>query len=87
MLEALLRMPAAAAVDERLFDRRQTLHAPHLLDLEVTQVLRRYATTGLIHADRCRMPLSDLADFPLHRYAPEFMLPRIWELRANFDGL
>jgi hypothetical protein len=31
------------------------------------------------------MALSDLADFPLHRYAHEFMLPRIWELRANFD--
>jgi predicted nucleic acid-binding protein len=48
MLEALLRTPAAAAVEERLFDRRQTLHTPHLLDLEVAQVLRRYAMTGLV---------------------------------------
>jgi predicted nucleic acid-binding protein len=86
LLEALLRTPAAAAVEERLFDRRQTLHAPHLLDLEVAQVLRRYAMTGLVHADRCRMALSDLADFPLHRYAHEFMLPRIWELQANLTA-
>ena len=30
--------------------------------------------------------LSALAEFPLHRYAHEFMLPRIWELRANSKG-
>ena len=56
---------------------------PHLLDLEVAQVLRRNAMTGLVHADRCRIGLSDLPDFPLHRYAHDFTLPRIWELRAN----
>jgi predicted nucleic acid-binding protein len=28
ILEALLRTPAAAAVEERLFDTRHTLHAP-----------------------------------------------------------
>src|SRR5579862_5726277 len=31
---------------ERLFGERETLHAPHLLDVEVTQVMRRYARTG-----------------------------------------
>jgi predicted nucleic acid-binding protein len=86
VLEVLLRTPAAAAVEERLFDRRQTLHAPHLLDLEVAQVLRRYAMTGLVDAERCRTALSDLADLPLNRYAHDFMLPRIWELRANLTA-
>ena len=32
------------------------------------------------------MALSDLADFPLHRYGHEFMLPRIWELRDNLTA-
>jgi hypothetical protein len=40
LLEALLRAPAAAEVERRLFDSQQTLHAPHLLDVEVAQVVR-----------------------------------------------
>jgi predicted nucleic acid-binding protein len=46
VLDVLLRTPAMAAVEERLFDPGETLHTPHLLDLEVAQVLRRYVTTG-----------------------------------------
>jgi predicted nucleic acid-binding protein len=38
LLEALLRTPAASAVEDRLFAPHQTLHAPHLLDLEVAQL-------------------------------------------------
>jgi predicted nucleic acid-binding protein len=86
LLEALLRTPAAAAVEERLFDERYTLHAPHLIDLEVAQVLRRYATTGQIESGRCRDALSDLYDFPLHRYPHDILLPRVWELRHNLTA-
>lgn len=86
LLEALLRTPAAAAVEERLFDLRQTLHAPHLIDIEVAQVLRRYAATGQIAPGRCRDALSDLSDFPLHRYPHDVLLPRVWELRANLTA-
>jgi predicted nucleic acid-binding protein len=47
LLEVLLRTPAAKAVERRLFEApQQTLHAPHLLDVEVVQVLRRYAAIG-----------------------------------------
>ena len=86
MLEALLRTPAAAAVAERLFEPGETLHAPHLIDLEVAQVLRRYAATGQVGADRCRAALDDLSDFPLNRYPHALLLPRIWELRANLTA-
>ncbi len=41
LLEALLQTPAASAVEERLFAPGQTFHAPHLLDLEAAQVIRR----------------------------------------------
>ena len=77
MLEALLRTPAAAAVEKRLFEPSQTLHGPHLLDVEVAQVVRRYAASGEIDAERGRMALDDLVDFPLHRYPHEFLLPRV----------
>jgi predicted nucleic acid-binding protein len=86
VLEALLRTPAARAVESRLFEPSQTLHAPHLLDVEVAQVVRRYAASGEIDAERGRMVLADLADFPLHRYPHDFLLPRVWGLRSNFTA-
>jgi predicted nucleic acid-binding protein len=86
MLEALLRTPAAKAVEKWLFDPRQTLHAPHLLDIEVAQVIRRYSASGEIDSERGRAALADLADFPLHRYPHDFLLPRIWDLRNNLTA-
>jgi predicted nucleic acid-binding protein len=81
VLEALLHMPAATAVEARLFAPSETLHAPHLLDVEVAQVLRRFAARGEIAPERGRSALADLADFPLQRYPHDLLLPRIWELR------
>jgi predicted nucleic acid-binding protein len=86
LLEALLRTPAAEEVERRLFDSRQTLHAPHLLDVEIAQIVRRYAATGDLDAERGHMALADLADFPLYRYPHDFLLPRVWELRHNLTA-
>ena len=49
-------------------------------------MVRRYAASGDIDADRGRAALADLADFPVHRYPHEFLLPRIWELRNNLTA-
>ncbi|HET6223792.1 MAG TPA: type II toxin-antitoxin system VapC family toxin [Dongiaceae bacterium] len=86
LLEALLRTPAAEAVERRLFEPEQTLHAPHLLDVEVAQVVRRYASAGEIDAERGRAALADLADFPLRRYPHDFLLSRVWDLRTNLTA-
>jgi len=86
LLEVLLRTPAAQAVETRLLGSRQTLHAPHLLDIEVAQVVRRYAANGEIDRERGRAALADLADFPLRRYPHAFLLPRVWDLRNNLTA-
>ncbi len=86
LLEALLRTPAAKAVEDRLFAPRQTLHVPDLLDVEIAQVIRRYAAYGEIDAARGRAALADLADFPLRRYPHNFLLPRIWDLRNSLTA-
>jgi predicted nucleic acid-binding protein len=86
VLEALLRTPAARAVERRLFEPSQTLHAPHLLDVEVAQVVRRYAANGEIDVERGHMALADLVDLPLHRYPHDFLLPRVWQLRNNLTA-
>jgi len=86
MLEALLRTSAGKAVEDRLFAPGQTLHAPHLLDVEVAQVIRRYAAHGDIDDARGRLALTDLADLTLRRYPHDFLLPRMWDLRHNLTA-
>jgi len=86
LLEVLLRTSAAKAGEDRLFAPHQTLHAPHLLDVEIAQVVRRYAAKGEIGAERGRAALADLADFPLRRYPHDFLLPRIWDLRNTLTA-
>ncbi len=86
LIEVLLRTPAAKAVEDRLFAPQQTLHAPHLIDLEVAQVIRRLAMHREIAAKRGRDVLSDLADFPLWRYPHDSLLARIWDLRGNLTA-
>jgi predicted nucleic acid-binding protein len=83
LLEVLLNTPAGARLVRRLFAPAQTLHAPHLLDLEIAQVLRRYAASGELEPARGVQALEDLADFPLTRYPHDLFLLRIWELRHN----
>ncbi len=83
VLEVLLNSSAAPRVADRLLRASETLHAPHLIDLEVAQVLRRYAAAGELDARRGSEALENLAALPLARYSHEPFLPRIWELRHN----
>jgi predicted nucleic acid-binding protein len=86
VLEVLLRTADAKKVEGRLFDHRETLHAPHLLDVEVAQVIRRYAAKGEINGKRGGEALDDLAVFPLNRYPHDWLLPRVWQLRNNLSA-
>src|SRR6266849_6087425 len=52
VLEVLLNTRDGAGIAARLFAAGESLHAPHLLDLEVAQVLRRYARSGELTAQR-----------------------------------
>jgi predicted nucleic acid-binding protein len=86
MLEVLLNTSAGARIADRLSATGETLHAPHLLDLEVAQVLRRYAASGEMAPQRGAQALEDLADLPLLRYPHDLFLSRIWELRDNLTA-
>jgi len=82
VLELLLRTPAADRVAERVLAPTETLHAPHLVDLEVAQVVRRYVRSGEIDEPRGAVALADLGDLPIRRYRHDIFLSRIWELRG-----
>ncbi len=82
LLELLLRTPAAPAVDERVLKARR-LCAPYLLDLEVTNVLRRYYAAGEMSSERAREAFADFRALRIDRYAHELLLARVWDLRHN----
>jgi predicted nucleic acid-binding protein len=84
VLELLLATPDAAPLQNRLFAKKQSLHAPQLLDLEVAQVLRRYFLAGRLTTERGATALEYLSGFPITRYPHDVFLPRLWELRHNF---
>ncbi len=86
LLEVLLRTPAGLAMEALVFGSGQSLHAPHLVDVEVAQIVRHYAACGDIDGARGRMALTELADLPLRRYPHDLLLPRIWVLRHNFTA-
>ena len=83
ILELLLNTSTGQRVAARIAPPAITLHAPHLLDLEVAQVLRRYVFRGDIDADRGRLALEQLSLLDMDRYAHDLLLTRIWALRNN----
>ena len=83
LLEFLLGTPVGSRVAGRLAWPGETLHAPHLLDLEVAQVLRRQRRAGVIDEARGRRVLDNLRALGIARYAHDIFLPRIWQLRDS----
>ena len=69
-----------------IFAANETLHAPHLIDLEIAQVLGRYVRFAIISAERGTEALTDLVDFPLTRYPHFVLLTRIWQLRHGLTA-
>ena len=83
LLELLLVTDKGGEVAERIAAPEETLHAPHLIDLEVAQVLRRYVARRQLDEARASQALEDLRDLDLNRYPHDVLLGRIWELRHN----
>jgi predicted nucleic acid-binding protein len=84
IVELLLRTPKGQLLEGRLLAPGRSLNAPHLIDVEVAQVMRRYVRLGDIDEVRARANLELLAALPMQRYAHGFLVKRAWELRDNF---
>lgn len=66
--------------------RGEELAAPHLVDVEVTSVLRRAVRTGGVTGQRAGQALHDLMDLEIERVPPVTLLDRVWALRANYTS-
>ena len=78
--------PSGERVAHQLSDRDETLHAPHLVDLEVAQTLRRYEAGGEMSPERARQALLIFFQMPLERHPHWPLLDRVWELRRNLTA-
>ena len=82
VIEVLLQTERGRSLEGRVFGGG-LLNAPHLLDLEVTQVLRRYTLRGAVSPARAEGALRDFSDLRIERYPHHLFLGRIWQLREN----
>ncbi|MGY1841784.1 MULTISPECIES: type II toxin-antitoxin system VapC family toxin [unclassified Modestobacter] len=65
---------------------REQLHAPHLIDAEVAQTLRRLVSAGHLPARTGDHLVTEWAALALVRHPVHLMLPRIWALRENLSA-
>jgi predicted nucleic acid-binding protein len=86
LLEFLLQTPLGTRIEARLFREEGELHAPHLVDVEVVEGLRRLVRMGEISPGRAEEAIADLADLDLHRHPHLDFLSRAWKLRDNISA-
>jgi predicted nucleic acid-binding protein len=83
VLELVLRTEKGKKVEARALVSEESLHAPHLIDVEVTQALRRLVQLKEITAARAKQALDDHAALHIKRADHEDMLEGLWELRES----
>jgi predicted nucleic acid-binding protein len=82
--EILLALPRAGArLRERLAEPGETIHVPHVFDLEVVATIRRHALRGALTESRAHRALAALRDLRATRYSHVPLRRRIWELREK----
>jgi predicted nucleic acid-binding protein len=64
---------------------RDDLAAPHLMLVEVANILRRSSLSGQLSADVASIAHGDLLDLPIALFPYEATADRAWELRTNLS--
>ncbi|NLU75999.1 type II toxin-antitoxin system VapC family toxin [Streptomyces sp. HNM0575] len=76
--------PVGKASAARLFGEQLT--APSLIDYEVLSTLRGLVLGRKLPSEDAERALRALPALPVERASCERLLPRIWELRANYSA-
>jgi len=67
------------------FDRGGTLHAPHLIDVEVTHAMRGLVARGELSIDGSFLARRDAAEMSITLYPHALLLERAWQLRDTLS--
>lgn len=82
-LELLLGTPLGMRCATRVLRAGESLHAPHLIDIEFAQVLRRLTLARELPGSLAAQALAALPDLPLFRHEHMALMGRIWQLRTS----
>jgi predicted nucleic acid-binding protein len=83
IVDLLTGSSAAPAIFARLIESQADLHAPHSIDLEVANAVRRMWRRGLITQEAAEELADAYLDIPIARHPHRPLLQRVWELRHN----
>lgn len=83
VLELLLLTEKGVKVQERVLDSGESLHAPHLIDIEVIQTVRRLVILKEITAARGKQAVEDHSALNIKRAEHKGLLERVWTLRDS----
>lgn len=86
LIELLLGIVRGRRVAARIADPTVGLHAPHLADVEVAQVLRRLVRTEEISRAEAETAMTNLLDLDMERHAHDVLIKRVWSLRGNLTA-
>ena len=87
--ELLLNTKSGRQVAGFIRSSATSLHAPHLIDIEITQTLRRYLLAGEVSLQRAETALEAWQDIAVTRHPHSPLIRDIWGYRNNltaYDG-
>jgi predicted nucleic acid-binding protein len=64
----------------------EELASPHLIDSEVTQVLRGLVRRGVLTEEQGALALDGFLQLTLTRFPADWLRPRMWALRHNLSA-
>ena len=82
----LERGAGAEPIRRRVEIPEESIHVPHLMDVEVLHALRRLVLQGNLTPQRSEEALEDLGNTRMTRYAHTAFTVRIWELKHNLTA-
>jgi predicted nucleic acid-binding protein len=73
-------------IRSRIARQGETLHVPHLFEIEILHALRSLTLRGTVPSERARLALDRLRDTRFVRYPHTALMERMWALRENLTA-
>lgn len=85
LFERLLGTDASAQIG-RVLSSDEDWAAPHVVDVETVNLIRRERLLGRLDETAAQLAVDGLQVWPGERFGHAALLPRVWELRHNVRG-
>ena len=82
-VEILLPTPLGSQLRDSIF--REERHAPHLIDIEFANALRRLTRAGLVDENGASRAIETMRNWALIRHQHRDTLARVWALRESIS--